>query len=441
MNRIVQKSIFLVVLGVAFFSCSTEKIEKEKELVFESKMIEMTDESYPDNNDIESRCSDWEKYKHHEVSVNRLDSTNFKITFPPSNDNSDTIVIENINLLEWIPTIPNYLTDEYLKSIGIINAEWNRQQVKFTKGEFYISNHTEEGRKTIRVDLARNCLNSYLWELITYAEDGALYHGWFDFPRGMYEELFDEVNHGKLTFEEYRNYLIDYKDPASELVNLDNVRKVDSAWQVSFNNLNHEFYPLTGARKSKFKNIVHPKNPTTINDFLTDSTMFSTFLYPGYYSTSDPRHTTLSKLGIPKNVTVRKVISNNKAKDVCLEFDITFASNKDTTELTRIVIGGVKESQIPTLALNDYNKGYKMPMGIGNHGFYEKAAYAQAHSSLENPYYAFILDGDGKWMDSHFFGIDGPIFHRDENDSSLMHYWLLSFERHAMVTHLTFKID
>ncbi len=439
MNKLVLKLTFIGTLTLVFLSCNNTTTS-EKTPVFESKMVEMTDESYPDNNDIESRCSDWEKYKHHNVIVERKDSTHFKMVFPPSNDNSDTIVIDNVNLLEWIPTIPNYLTDDYLKSIGIINAEWNRQQVKFTKGEFYISKHTEEGKKTIRVDLARNCLNSYLWELITYAEDGALYHGWFDFPRNLYRELFDEVNHGKLTFEAYKDYLINYKNPESKLVNLNSLRTVDSEKEVTFNNLNSQFYPLTGARKSKYKNIVYPKNPATINDFLTDITMFSTFLYPGYYSTADPRHTTLSKLGIPKKVIVRRVESKDKAKDKCLEFDVTFASNKDTTLLTRVVIGGVKENQLPILDVDDYNKGFKMPMGIGNHGFYEKAKYAQEHSTGENPYYAFILDDKGKWLDSHFFGVDGPLFHRDKNNSSIMHYWLLSFERHAMVTHLTFKI-
>lgn len=436
----------LIIVGLTILSCeNTNKEEVVKEIVFESPMIEMTDEEYPDNNDIESRCGDWEQYKHHQVEITREDSINFTMLFNPSNDHSDTIRIENVNLLEWIPSIPDYVKDDYLTDLGIINAEWNRQQVKFVEGEFYISHLKEEGKKTIRVDVARNCLNSYLWELITYAKEGdkkkALYHGWFDFPRGLYEELFDEVNAGKFTFEEYRAFLVNYQDPASEVIQFDNLRVVEDSKEVAFTNLNHEFYPLTGARKSKFKNIVYPKNPKVINDFLNDTTSFSTFLYPGYYSTSDPRPTTLSKLRYPKSVVIRTITSKNSAKDECIELDVTFARNSDSTELTRVVIGGIKLDQIPQLALNDYNKGFKMPMGIGNHAFYEKAEYAQHHSSKENPYYALIVNEEGKWLDSHFFGVDGPIFHRDEKDPNLLHYWLLSFERHAMVTHLTFKLD
>jgi len=440
----IKKSIIVLVLMVVIVACKTKQKANEQ-MVYQSTIKEMTDQEYPDNNDIESRCSDWQEYKHHKVLVERLSKTDFKVTFLPANQNSDTIILKHVNLLEWIPTIPDYLEDEYLKKIGIINAEWNRQQVKFEEGEFYISYHTEEGRKTTRVDLARNCLNSYLWEIITYATiDGKqkpLYHGWFDFPRELYRELFDEVNNGKLTFEEYKEYLLDYKEPESKVVHLEALRKVESEKEVTFQNLNNQFYPLTGARKSKFKNIIYPKNPKTINDFLNDSTMFSTFLYPGYYSTSDPRHTTLSKLGIPQKVIVRKVISNNKEHTKCLEIDVTFARNTDTTELTRVVIGGIKEELLPQLALKDYNKGFKMPMGIGNHGFYEKATFAQQNPTADNPYYAFILDAEGKWLDSHFFGVDGPLFHRDIKDYNTLHYWLLSFERHAMVTHLTFKID
>lgn len=444
---IIRFIITVVFAGAVLTACkeNTNNNQGAKEIFHETSMKEMTDEEYPDNNDIESRCKDWEQYKHHKVSVKRNDSTDFTITFLPSNEHSDTISIHDINLLEWIPTIPDYLEDDYLKSIGIINAEWNRQQVKFVEKEFYISKHTEEGKKTVRVDLARNCLNSYLWELITYAKEGEqqkpLYHGWFEFPRAFYEELFDEVNNGKLTFSEYKDYLINYKDPASEEVNFEALRTVKLAKQVDFKNLNHEFYPLTGARKSKYKNIVYPKNPKSINDFLNDTTAFSTFLYPGYYSTSDPRATTLSKLRHPKKVEVKQTISNNKTKDECLELDITFARSSDTTEHTRVVIGGIKINEIPQLALNDYNKGFKMPMGIGNHGFYEKAEYAQSHSTKDNPYYAVILDSDGKWIDSHFFGVDGPILHFDQDNPKLIHFWLLSFERHAMVTHLTFEVE
>jgi len=44
------------------------------------------------------------------------------------------------------------------------------------------------------------------------------------------------------------------------------------------------------------------------------------------------------------------------------------------------------------------------------------------------------LDDEGKWLDSHEIGIDGPLLHLSE-DGETLHVWLLSFERHALVGH------
>lgn len=436
------RNIGIVVLGSVFMTACGEAGLKDNQ----NEVKELTDAEYPDNNDIESRCEQWDDFEHGVVDVNRHSEKDFTITFFPTNEKSDTIMIEHINLLEWMPTIPSHAAkDDYLKTIGIVNAEWNRQQVKFVDGEFKVSKENEEGKKTVRVDLARNCLNAYAWEIITYTEEEgkqkSMYHGWFDFPKALYRELFDEVNKGMLTFEEYKNHLESYTDPENQVIDLSVLRTVDNEWEAPFGDHRKEFYPMTGARKSKYKNIVYPKAPKTIEEMLNDSTKYSTFQWPGWYDTKDPRSTTLSMMGIPKKVIIRETTSNNTAKEKCYEFDVTYARNTDTTYLTRIVIGGVRKSELKQLALEDYNKGYKMPMGIGNHAFYETQDVAQSHSSKENPYYGFVIDSEGKWVDSHFFGVDGPLFHLDENDPNLLHYWMMSFERHAMVAHLTFDIS
>ena len=105
----------------------------------------------------------------------------------------------------------------------------------------------------------------------------------------------------------------------------------------------------------------------------------------------------------------------------------------------------LKKDTFSVIRLNLANRkaapnGIKKPMGIGNHGFYEHVTYANENPTSKSPYYGFILDDKGMWVDSHFFGVDGPILHLDEIDPNLLHFWLLSFERHAMVTHLTFPI-
>ena len=448
MNQIV-KYIGVALLGISLLTSCGEKALADNEVAttqLAADITQLTDEQYPDNNDIESRSELWNVYEHAKVEVVRNSENDFTIVFLPTNDKSDTIFIEQIDLLAWIPTIPTHAAkDEYLEHIGIINAEWNRQQVRFDKDDFRVSTDNEEGAKTVRIDLARNCLNAYAWEIITYTEEQgkqkSMYHGWFDFPKAMYRELFDEVNKGVLTFAEYKHHLEGYTHPRKEVVNLDVLRTVDNEYEVPFEDFRHEFYPMTGARKSKYKNIVYPENPTSIEQMLNDSTCYSTFQWPGRYDTKDPRASTLSMLGIPKKVIIRETTSNNMAKEKCYEFDVTYARNTDTTYLTRIVIGGVRKSDLKQLDLMDYNGGFKMPMGIGNHPFYEKQDKAQKNTSKENPYYGFVIDSEGKWVDSHFFGVDGPLFHMDIDDADVLHYWLLSFERHAMVAHLTFNLN
>lgn len=427
---------------LAMIACKNTSSDSNASSIIEnqSTITELTDEQYPDNNDIESRSPSWNKYSHDKVEVIRNSEKDFTVVFYPNNELSDTLFIDHVNLLAWMPTIPDYITDDYLKHIGIINAEWNRNQVKLVDGEFRMSTGNEEHSKTVRVDLARNCLNAYAWEVITYADEGSMYHGWFDFPKALYRELFDEVNEGKVTFAEYKDHLEIYNHPRKEIVDLNILRDVKASFEVPFTNLNDQGYPMTGARKSKYKNIVSPHQPAVINDFLNDETKFSTFQWPGWYDTKDPRTSTLSMLAHPAKVVLNGIVSNNKTHDETIEFNISFARADDSSYISRVVVGGVKISDLKQMPVEDYNGAFKYPMGIGNHPFYESLTSVQTNLTQDSPYYAFILDPEGKWVDSHFFGVDGPLIHLDENNPNLIHFWLLSFERHAMVTHLTFEI-
>ena len=103
----------------------TKKINEGPQ-IYQSDIKELTDEDYPDNNDIETRSELWNKYEHSSFNVIRNGKNDFSIFILPENKYSDSIIIENINLLAWMPTIPDHIAkDDYLKKIGIINAEWN----------------------------------------------------------------------------------------------------------------------------------------------------------------------------------------------------------------------------------------------------------------------------------------------------------------------------
>jgi len=436
---------FLVSCGTSENADKSESTDpKNHDYVYSVDVKTLTDEEYPDNNDIESRIFDWNDYKHHSLNVIRNDVHDFDLMFLPENNSSDTLVLSNLDLLAWIPTIPDHVTDPYLQHIAIMNAEWNRHQVKLGPDHYSFLGGNKESLNTSRVDLARNCLNSCAWEIITFTDSlgkkRPMYHGWFNFPHDLYEELFDEVNKGHVKFSDYKEYLDEYTHPESKAVNLEHLRSVENERTVKFSSLNELPYPKTGARKSKYKNIVYPTEPLVINDFLNDSTQFSTFQWPGFYDTSDPRSTELGKIRNPLEVKVRNTISNNAYRDECYEIEVSF-KDVDSDTITKVVIGGVKKSEIPILALQDYNKGFKYPMGIGNHPFYEGYHKAVSNDIKLSPYFGFILTEEGEWIDSHYFGIDGPLLHFDDKNPDLLHFWLLSFERHAMVTHLTFELD
>ncbi len=67
--------------------------------------------------------------------------------------------------------------DSDLMKVGLIDREWNRQQVSFRRDSPHVRLHEGgdgfEQRSFSRVDLARNCLNAGLWELLLFTvEEG-----------------------------------------------------------------------------------------------------------------------------------------------------------------------------------------------------------------------------------------------------------------------------
>ena len=427
-----MKKCFSIIILFLVFSCSQNKENNDDaKLLNTADVVELTDEQYPDNPDISIRHKLDGKFAHSIVEIERKGDL-FNIYFYPQNEFSDTLVLSDIDLLEWIPTIPEHIKeDAYLSKVGIINQEWNRQQVKLFEDKYSFKGVNKESKITKRVDLARNCLNAYLWEVITYADqDGELkpvYHGWFSFPKALYQQLFYERNN--VEFSKYAEYLEVWKDIESEKINLDVLRTPIDDLDVSFVSKNNLFYSLVGERKKKQVNIIKPKKAHVINDFLNDSTLYATFTPPGFYNTKDSRKTQLSLLKELEKVAVSNVVTKNTSKDSTLELRLTFDNGLGLK--TDVVIGGLIKSKIPVLPVELAHNGFQMPMGIANHSFYETYEENQSRSAKDHPFYAFILDSDGKWLDSHKVGVDGPLFHFDEKGK--LHLWLLSFERHSFV--------
>ena len=85
---------------------------------YKTEVKELTDEQYPDNNDVDIRSNDWDKYSHLNFEIKRNDKFDFTIKITPDNSFSDTIILSDINILSWIPTVPKHAND-YLKTLEL----------------------------------------------------------------------------------------------------------------------------------------------------------------------------------------------------------------------------------------------------------------------------------------------------------------------------------
>ena len=431
-----SSQLIFVLLFLTSCSSDTEtQLSKSIESVYMASLTELSDQEYPDNPDISVRHH---KYIHTNMSSIEFIKSGgtFNIVITPENDRDDTVKMTGIHLMEFIPTIPECSKgDEYISLISIMNQEWNRNQVKWVGEELKKLSpvpYSVNNEEITRVDLARNCLNSYLWELFFYTEvdgiDKVFYHGWFDFPSELYKELFHERNNDD--FIKYRNYMEYWKAPESLPLELSKIRPQLSEVAVPYSNESDEMYPLKGERKKKQIAIIYPEKYTKMSDFHTDSALFATFSQPGFYNRKDPRTTELGRFKQLNNVCYRLTGSNKAKYD-----ELSFEFSRDNGEVTKFVFGGVQFDNLPVLTSENANSGSQFSMGIGNHPFYEDCIAHEKLCSKNNPYFGMLMDEKNNWLDSHKIGIDGPLLHRDLSNPNLIHVWLLSFERHALVGH------
>lgn len=428
----------LICLIICFISCSDNKLQNTH--LITSKLIELNPDQYPDNPDSEIKHSLYESIKYDRIEFQALNDSTFNITLVPESSD-DTITLASINLMEYLPTINcSIKKNKYASYIDIINQEWNRNQVQFNKSEFVIK--SLNANNIVRLDIARNCLNAYLWEVILFAdfrgEQKPIYHGWFNFPKELYASLFELRNNTKYT--EYQKPLEEWVDIESKPIDLNLLRIVKDEREVYFENFNMQPYSLKGERKKKFKNIIYPVNTTIMQSFLTDSTLFATFSPPGIYNKSDPRKTELSRLANLNKIIARKTIASYYSSDTLIELEMIFNAGS-VEKQTHFFISGLQKNEIPVLDTSEVEKGWQNSMGIGNHTFYETYKNSQSHSSLNSPYFALLTDIEGKWLDSHKIGIDGPLLYWDIKDKRKLHVLILSFERHAFVSHYLVSLN
>lgn len=393
---------------------------------------------YPE--DPEERSAVFGNYPHGRLIVQQTDDTHFRFQIEPASNHSTSIELIDVDLAHFVAAIPRWVHgDQDLTKIGLIDREWNRQQVRFARSSSHV--HVRKGgdgfeqRALSRVDLARNCLNAGLWELLLFtAEDGeerVYEHLWFTFPLGLYKQVFERVN--GLSYWSYWWSLEHWVDPSGTPIRVDRLRTVEQEWPIQATALWDEPVAAQGEQVHKRKNILTPV-ATTYLDWYTQPVRFSSFIPPGRYSWAHPRETQLHYLAELTSSTVRQVQLIG-GSPLLLEIELAFRSNK-TGEATRLILGGLDGAAIPVASPDHYDRGWQVPLGIGNPSFFETYDTVVENPPTQRAFYGFHLDAKNRWLDHHAIGVDGPLLHWDAEDPSLLHLYLLSYERHALLNHV-----
>lgn len=422
----------LVIAGFAWFADRyDDRLQQTVALIAFSK------DEYPESPENTSQV--FGSYPHRQLIIQRLDDTHFRFLLEPATPQAAAIELTDVDLAHFVAAVPPWVkADLGLTKIGLIDREWNRQQVRFSRNSPHV--HVREGgdgfeqRALSRIDLARNCLNAGLWELLLFtAEDGeerVYEHLWFTFPLGLYKQVFERVN--GLSYWSYWWSLEHWVDPSGTPIRVDLLRTVELESPIQATVQWDEPVPAKGEQARKRMNIVTPA-AATYRDWYREPVRFASFIPPGRYSRLHPRETQLHYLAKLTGAIVRQV-KLVKGSQSLFEVELAFRSSK-TGESTRLILGGLDWATIPVASLEQYDRGWQVPLGIGNPSFFESYEQVAASPPIQRTFYGFHLDAQNRWLDHHAIGVDGPLLHWDAGDPSILHLYLLSYERHALLNH------
>jgi len=384
-------------------------------------------------------------YNGRKLKLTKRDATHFDFVLEPIHPYIARVEIRDVDVSLMTPNLPEWAKgDEGLRRIALTDRQWNRQQVSFEADSPHIRITGGDGfekENIYSVELAKNCLNAGLWEIMLFEKDSSgkamYYQDWFSFPLGHYKDIF-EHNTG---FEYWRHwyYLEHWLDPAGTVVPLDKLRTVVEEREVP-TTFDRDERVIVGGEQI-------PKRRTTLTDDIRvwgdiydgREVRFASFIPPGVYSVNAPRHTQYHRMDRFDKAILRTIQSPG-AKEPLNELELVFSSSHQPGHW-RYVVSGFDLAKLPQLPIHDYPHGFYMPMGIGTPPFHQTYDELQQHPPQKTPYMSVLLDDNNGWIDHHAVGIDGPVMHLDEKDPGLLHVYLLSYERHMLIAHVVIKVS
>lgn len=424
--------------GLAYRQTTRYKVSDAMEV----NLKELTNTQYPANTSGLSKK--FRRYNDRTLTVVKRDDNHFDFVLEPNNDHTAKIVIKNIDLELLTPKVPEWTkNDEGLEVVAFTNREWNRQQISFPADSEHIEISGGDGfeeENIYQIALANNCINGGLWEVIlTTKEDGnkkLYYQGWFDFPHGLYKEVFEDINN--ISYWKHWRRLEHWQDPSGAVVKTDLLRDVIDEQEVQADFPLDEKIIASGEQVRKVRTVL-ANNLQTWGDFYSGEheIKFGSFVPPGYYNTDKPWGHEYWRIGQFDKAVLRNI--NPVGVDETLqELELTFTDTK-SGEQNKLFISGVDIKNLPQLPVEEYNKGLYMPLGIGIPPFYQDYEELKTNHPDKSPYFAGLLDSKGGWINNHQVALAGVAMHRDQENSDLLHLYFLSYERMTLIAH--FKVD
>jgi uncharacterized membrane protein YdjX (TVP38/TMEM64 family) len=374
--------------------------------------------------------------------IRHPDGVHFDFVLEPADAQTARVVWRDVDVRLMTPGLPEWTkADAGLRRIALTDRQWNRQQVSFDRS----STHLEvgggdgfEAKRLVSAELAKNCLNAGLWEVLLFVEEGGekklYYQSWFTFPLGHYKDVF-ERNTG-LPYWRHWYYLEHWFDPAGTPVALGQLRTVKGEREVPAWFGRNEPVIASGEQARKRRTTI-AENVRTWGDYYDGRKVrFATFIPPGRYSVNHPWKNEFWRLQQFDRAILRDIESPASSKALH-ELELVFASKNGGT--SRFFVSGFDLETLPALPMKDYPKGLYMPMGIGTPPFFQSYADLEKAPPDKGAFFSVLLDADGRWINHHDVAIDGPVLHRDADDPHLLHVYLLSYERHALIAH--FMVD
>ncbi|SCA63517.1 Uncharacterized protein SCG7086_AU_00080 [Chlamydiales bacterium SCGC AG-110-P3] len=399
---------------------------------------------YPE--DPSHRSTYYDQYGDRHLRLVKKDGTHFDFVFESSDPDVATVTFHDVDLALLIPRQPTWTKgDADLEVIAFVDREWNRQQVRWDADSPQITVEGGDGferNNLLTAELARNCLNAGLWEVMfTTKEHGrkALYYqGWFQFPMGHYKQLFEELN--DVSYWKHWHRLEHWFNPQGAHMDLAKLRTVVDE-RVVAGGTDAEEHLIVAGEQIRKRRTLDAKEVRCWSDFCSKrkGVRFATFRPPGRYSVSHPWSNELERIEKFDRAIVRTVKPPVGDRNL-LEIELVFR-NGVTDEVNRFIVSGVDVDALPMLSVSEYNKGLYMPMGIAIPPFYQDYSDLQKQPPHERPYFSMLLDSEDRWINHHDVAIDGPVLHRDESNPNRLHLHLLSYERHSLVGHYTIDLD